>query len=197
MKQFYGRLVGKPYKDGAIDWNKLTLTDADAVKYLINLVGDLHQPLHLGFDEGDHGRNITVSFRGKQVSLFDLWDKEITQAVIKDGPGFWWSGWTHVQRVRSEYEMDSSRWKQSGAAMFDKWAEESARFACEDVYTNPVSGRRISEEAKDQGGIFKVHPALYERWKQALASTRTRSRAAPPPPCLTSSRTRTRHASLS
>ena len=33
------------------------------------------------------------------------------EAVMKDSPGFWWGGWTHVQRTRSEYEKDSARWK--------------------------------------------------------------------------------------
>ena len=41
MKHFYGRLVGKPDPDASIDWgNGVKLTDADCLKYLINLLGD-------------------------------------------------------------------------------------------------------------------------------------------------------------
>lgn len=169
MKHFYGRLVGKPLEK--IDWGVgIKLTDADCLKYLINLVGDLHQPLHLGFDDGDMGRNITVSFRGRTMSLYDLWDKELTQAVMKDSPGFWWGGWTHVQRTRTEYEKDSARWKTDGVAMFEQWATESLQFACEYVYRNPISGLRIDEEAQQHGGVFKIDDQLFEAWKREMLS---------------------------
>lgn len=169
LKHFYGRLVNKPSVD--INWGSgVKLTDADCLKYLINLIGDLHQPLHLGFDEGDMGRNISVNFRGRTMSLYDLWDKELTQAVMKDSPGFWWGGWTHVQRTRSEYEKDSAKWKTDGVGMFDQWATESLQFACEDVYRNPVSGQRITDEAERQGGIARIDDNLFEAWKREMLS---------------------------
>jgi len=169
LKHFYGRLVNKPLE--TIDWGSgVKLTDADCVKYLINLMGDLHQPLHLGNAEDDMGKNIKVNFRGKTMSLYDLWDKELAQAVIKDSPGFWWGGWTHVQRTRSEYEKDSARWKQDGVGMFDQWATETMQFACEDVYKNPVSGKMLVDEAKENGGIVRISANLFEAWKREMLS---------------------------
>lgn len=169
LKHFYGRLINKPLEK--IDWGSgVKLTDADCLKYLINLIGDLHQPLHLGFDDTDMGRNITVSFRGKSMSLYDLWDRELTQAVMKDSPGFWWGGWTHVQRTRSEYEKDAARWKQDGVDMFTQWATESVQFACEDVYKNPITGKKVTDEAQEQGGVFRVDDNLFETWKREMLS---------------------------
>jgi len=167
LKHFYGHLVNKPTAN--IDWpSNMKLTDADRVKYLINLMGDLHQPLHFGFDTDDMGRNVTVTFRGKSVSLYDFWDGELTQAVMKDSPGFWWGGWTHVQRTRSEYEKDSARWKKDGAEMIDKWAEESAKFACDDVYRNPTTGRRLVPETGND--VIRVDDNLFETWKREMFS---------------------------
>mmetsp|Transcript_129783 Transcript_129783/g.225550 ORF Transcript_129783/g.225550 Transcript_129783/m.225550 type:complete len:389 (-) Transcript_129783:58-1224(-) len=167
LKHFYGRLVGKDYPP--IDWGTgVKLTDADCVKYLITLIGDLHQPLHLGFEDSDMGRNFTVLFRDKQMSLYELWDKALTQAVMAENPGFWWGGWTHVQRTRTEYEKDNGQWKQDGMALFDTWADESAKFACEDIYKNPITGKLLSEEAKN--GVFRVEPNLYEAWKREMFS---------------------------
>jgi len=166
LKHFYGRLVNNPIEGTTIDWGAAKLTDADALKYLINLIGDLHQPMHLGFDDDNMGQNITVEFRGKQVSLYDFWDKELAQAVIHDSPGFWWGGWTHVQRTRSEYEKDAARWKEDGVKMFDEWAEESVKFACGDIYKNPVTGKRIGED----GGVFRIDMNLFETWKREMLS---------------------------
>jgi hypothetical protein len=170
LKHLYGRLVNKPIVD--IDWGAgIKLTDADALKYLINLIADLHQPLHLGFDDdGDMGRKIKVNFRGRDMSLYDLWDKELTQAIMKDSPGFWWGGWTHVSRTRTEYEKDAEQWKKDGVNMFDQWAADSLKFACDDVYKNPVTGIPIDEEAKKQGGTLRVDNRLFETWKRELLS---------------------------
>jgi hypothetical protein len=174
LKHFYGRLVNQ--EAPKIDWGAdakgagVKLTDADCLKYLITLMGDLHQPLHLGFEENDMGKNLTVEFRGQKMSLYHLWDKELAQAVMKDSPGFWWGGWTHVQRTRSEYEMDNERWKKDGVQMFTEWACESLKFACEDVYRNPVSGRQLSEEAHDNGGVARVDDQLFEAWKREMLS---------------------------
>eukprot|EP00421_Protoceratium_reticulatum_P063790 CAMPEP_0168425806 /NCGR_PEP_ID=MMETSP0228-20121227/35511_1 /TAXON_ID=133427 /ORGANISM="Protoceratium reticulatum, Strain CCCM 535 (=CCMP 1889)" /LENGTH=348 /DNA_ID=CAMNT_0008439805 /DNA_START=10 /DNA_END=1056 /DNA_ORIENTATION=- len=167
LKHFYGRLVGKQLID--INWpTGMKLTDADAVKFLINLIGDLHQPLHFGSDTDDLGRNFTVMFRGKKLSLYDMWDREIAQTVIKESPGFWWGGWTHVQRTRVEYEKDGRQWKQDGVALLDRWADETARYMCENVYRNPITGRNIVDEV--QNGVFRVEENLYELWKREMLS---------------------------
>jgi len=171
LKQLYGRVVNQLSDEDKIDWGTgVKLTDADCLKYIINLVGDLHQPMHLGFVEGDMGKNISVMFRGKSSTLFDVWDKELTQAVMKDSPGFWWGGWTHVGRTRSEFEMDNARWKTSGVKMFDEWASETLKFACNEVYTNPMTGKRVADEAAGNGGVFHLDESLFELWKRAMLS---------------------------
>jgi hypothetical protein len=53
---------------------------ADAIKYLVHFVGDLHQPFHaivrkLPNGEGDEGGNkIDVTFFGEKTNLHSLWD---------------------------------------------------------------------------------------------------------------------------
>jgi len=169
LKYFYGRLTGQhlvtlKWPEGIGD----KLTDADCVKYLINLIGDLHQPMHLGSETDDLGRNLTVRFRGKQSSLYNMWDSEITQAIMKDSPGFWWGGWTHVERSRVTYEADGNRWAKDGVVMFDRWADETAKYLCDNVYINPVTGRKITDHMKD--GVVIVDEGLYETWKRELLS---------------------------
>ncbi|CAK9023932.1 Endonuclease 4 (AtENDO4) (Deoxyribonuclease ENDO4) (Single-stranded-nucleate endonuclease ENDO4) [Durusdinium trenchii] len=166
---FYGRLTGKDL-GVEITWpDGVKLTDADCVKYLINLLGDMAQPLHFGTADTDMGRNITVLFRDKKTTLFDVWDKEITQSVIKNEPHFWWGGWTHVQRTRVEYERDSEQFKKEHESLLNRWADESAKFMCSSVYRNPITGKQITEEL-DENGVFRLNEQLYDIWKREMFS---------------------------
>lgn len=44
---------------------------------LFHLVGDLHQPLHVGYKSDSGGNDITVDFFGKKPTLHAVWDSEI------------------------------------------------------------------------------------------------------------------------
>jgi hypothetical protein len=47
---------------------------AEALKYVVHFVGDLHQPLH-GSDHADQGGNaVHVMFQGKPTNLHSIWD---------------------------------------------------------------------------------------------------------------------------
>eukprot|EP00444_Apocalathium_aciculiferum_P064657 CAMPEP_0183559816 /NCGR_PEP_ID=MMETSP0371-20130417/92940_1 /TAXON_ID=268820 /ORGANISM="Peridinium aciculiferum, Strain PAER-2" /LENGTH=386 /DNA_ID=CAMNT_0025767799 /DNA_START=36 /DNA_END=1196 /DNA_ORIENTATION=- len=167
LKYFYGRLIHKDLV--SISWPEgMKLTDADCVKYLINLIGDLHQPMHLGLAADDMGRNLTVMFRGKKSSLYEFWNRELTQLTIQGSPGFWWGGWTHVKRSHVEYHRDGENWKRDGVVSFDKWAEESAKYLCDNVYTNPISGRKLEEGLVN--GVFRIDENLYELWQREMLS---------------------------
>lgn len=45
-----------------------------ALRFLVHLVGDLHQPLHVGRDEDQGGNKITVYWFGKKTNLHSVWD---------------------------------------------------------------------------------------------------------------------------
>ena len=52
------------------------------LKYLVHMVGDLHQPLHTGREEDWGGNKIKVNFKGRKgadniTNLHDLWDAGI------------------------------------------------------------------------------------------------------------------------
>lgn len=168
LKHFYGRLVHQDLV--TVAWpDGIHLTDADCVKYLINLIGDLHQPLHLGLASDDMGRNLTVVFRGKRSTLFDFWDKELAQLTITGSPGFWWGGWTHVKRSHVEYEQDGQAWKRDGVVSFDKWAEETKKFLADSVYKHPSSGKSLVEGLQP-GGEIQIDEQLYEHWQRQMLS---------------------------
>jgi hypothetical protein len=46
----------------------------EALAFFVHLVGDLHQPLHVGRLEDRGGNAITVNFDGQEMNLHQLWD---------------------------------------------------------------------------------------------------------------------------
>ncbi len=57
---------------------------ADALRFVVHLVGDLHQPLHAG-DRGDRGGNdVKIRFQGKLMTLHAFWDSQLLRAISPD-----------------------------------------------------------------------------------------------------------------
>jgi hypothetical protein len=54
-----------------------------ALKFLVHLVGDVHQPLHLGHLEDKGGNSVLVSWRGRDTNLHSVWDGDLVEY-----PGF-------------------------------------------------------------------------------------------------------------
>jgi len=61
--------------------------NATDLKILMHLIGDLHQPLHVGYGIDKGGNKIEVSFLGHASNLHKLWDSEIIRhsRVTADG----------------------------------------------------------------------------------------------------------------
>ena len=77
--------------DNIINTLNQTLKDLDNIKsmsnndiklqlfYLFHLIGDLHQPLHVGYGEDKGGNSVQVSFFGRGSNLHKMWDSEIIE----------------------------------------------------------------------------------------------------------------------
>ena len=51
--------------------------EAEYVKILLHLVGDIHQPLHVGCCDDRGGNQVKVKWHGKNTDLHSVWDSEI------------------------------------------------------------------------------------------------------------------------
>ena len=56
----------------------------DALRFLIHLMGDLHQPLHAGFAHDRGGNDIPIVFHGEESNLHKLWDSDLLGKHISD-----------------------------------------------------------------------------------------------------------------
>lgn len=49
-------------------------------RFLVHLVGDIHQPMHTGHAEDRGGNNIALTFFGEPTNLHSLWDTELIES---------------------------------------------------------------------------------------------------------------------
>lgn len=109
---------------------------AEALKYLVHFIGDLHQPLHVADNSDRGGNSAQVQFFGKGSNLHQVWDGLLVQrsGVTEDA---WLS---RLRRLMSGMD----------AAAVDRgtivdWAMEGHAIAVARVYQD-FPGRRVTEE---------------------------------------------------
>lgn len=152
-------------------------TDSDALRFLINLIGDLTQALHVGFKSNNFGKSYFVKLpsglavgSNEVVSLYDLWDSKLTELIINNpqNPNFWWSGWTHVRNLHpSIIEREKEKWDRLGIEAVQEWLNESAEFACSHIYTNPITRERLSFSS-DPTSPTSISIDVIKVWEQSL-----------------------------
>jgi hypothetical protein len=96
-----------------------------AFAWLCHLVGDLHQPLHAGFEDDRGGNNFDIIFKGEQMNLHGFWDFEL----INQHAG----SWQNLVRLLSTSPVSraTSNWSPE---MVNDWTNESHKLAKQAVY---------------------------------------------------------------
>jgi hypothetical protein len=112
------------------DCSKTTAERAQALKFIVHFIGDIHQPLHDTERNGDHGGNdVVVTFFGKSVKLHAVWDSEIIMHTV-----FAWGA--YVTRLETTWFPGRDLTGLDGGSAAD-WAVESHQFARDVVYDLP------------------------------------------------------------
>lgn len=106
-----------------------------ALKFLLHLVGDLHQPLHASDDHDRGGNDKRVSAAGLHAAtLHHYWDTEFVEQL---GPNPQQIAALLITRISAA---DATRWAQGNPA---EWAMESFNLAKDDTYGRlPAPGAR-------------------------------------------------------
>jgi hypothetical protein len=86
--QRYARYIALPRSTNRRERERRIL----ALRFLGHFVGDLHQPLHVGFaqDQGGNLIDVRTSSGGDTRRLHSVWDEEVLQRGRIDRPGFGW-----------------------------------------------------------------------------------------------------------
>jgi hypothetical protein len=138
---------------------------AEALRFIIHFVGDIHQPLHCStrvtanLPEGDRGGNLfkikLVGTDGKAqlVKLHSYWDGG-GYDFPKAGPNFAPPPLSQItpaaRRITAEFPDSDPAWKAGGVEDFAGWAKESTELAESVAYAGLSSKGRPSSAYKKQ-----------------------------------------------
>ena len=123
---------------------------AEALRFLIHFMGDLHQPLHVA-DDGDRGGNSReVIFLGHPTDLHKVWDGELIDSSVVGQDEY-------VEYLRRRMQSLDLKALERGTVV--DWAMEGHRIAVEHAYRLPPDGRigraylRVNRPVIDQALI--------------------------------------------
>ena len=134
------RLLQDPTKDRAVR--------QEALKWVVHLVADLHQPLPAVADDRG-GNDVIVRFNGRQTNLHRLWDGDMIDRAYPSQT---------VLPERVQAAMQTANWRAWQGGRPQDWAEETHRVAIEAVYLFPAS--RGIDERYDEKALPVIHEQL-------------------------------------
>lgn len=120
---------------------------AQALKFLVHFVGDVHQPLHIGLGSDRGGNQVQVNLDGRGLNLHSMWDRELLAS----------SGLEQSAYVRQLATQRTDDIAQGGVAT---WARES----CE-IRTRP--GLYPPRPKIDSGYVREWRPTAERRVRVA------------------------------
>ncbi len=131
--------------------NRMTprATRAEALKWVVHLVGDLHVPLHVG-DRGDRGGNdLQVRYDRRRLSLHSFWDGPVLQSMGLSENAM-------VSRIEQRLRSRSDT-TAIASGTIERWAMETHRVARDVAYRRLASNLVI-----DDAYLAAAHPAAEE-----------------------------------
>ena len=117
------------------------IDEATALKMFVHLMGDLHQPMHMGHATDLGGNRVTVKFFGRDNNLHGVWDTNIVESA---------HAWSHTEWVEEidrtpagSLVEDNAQYAEIVAGNFDTWGAETFG-VCREVYNDTPQDTRIS-----------------------------------------------------
>ncbi|KAK8642142.1 hypothetical protein V6N13_011499 [Hibiscus sabdariffa] len=130
---------------------QLSYNLTEALMFLAHYIGDVHQPLHVGFLGDLGGNTITVRWYRRKTNLHHVWDTMIIDSALKT---FYLSDLgvmiQAIQRnITDDWSNDISSWENCGhnqTVCPNLYASESVRLACKFAYRNATPGSTLEDE---------------------------------------------------
>ena len=125
---------------------------AEALKWVVHLVADLHQPLHAGSASDKGGNAVKVNFFGDHTNLHWVWDSKIIDRAYPN---------PEVLRDQVAAGVASSGGLPCETETPEKWAQESHQVAITVAYVLPAHGEI------DEAYVAKALPVMQQQLAKA------------------------------
>ncbi|KAM7530704.1 hypothetical protein LguiB_034114 [Lonicera macranthoides] len=122
----------------------------EALLFLSHFMGDIHQPMHVGFTSDEGGNAINLRWFGHKSNLHHVWDREIILTAASD---YYGKDMDLLQQdiqanfTHGIWSNDLSSWTDCNdlSSCINKYAEESIKLACKWGYKSVQSGETLSD----------------------------------------------------
>ncbi|KAI9121692.1 hypothetical protein K1719_008725 [Acacia pycnantha] len=136
------------YREGTSD-RRHNMTEA--LLFLSHFMGDVHQPMHVGFTSDEGGNTIALRWFRHKSNLHHVWDKEIIAQALKD---YYEKDLSllleDIQRNYTDgiWSDDVPSWSHCSdlSKCVNMWAKESIQIACKWGYEGVKSGMTLSDD---------------------------------------------------
>ncbi|XP_047321144.1 endonuclease 1 [Impatiens glandulifera] len=146
IKNFTSQL--SHYREGTAD-RRYNMTEA--LLFLSHFMGDIHQPMHVGFTSDEGGNAINLRWFRHKSNLHHVWDREIILTAAADYYD------KDVDQLQEDIERnfthgiwhdDLTSWKDCNdiSTCVNKWATESINIACKWGYKDVKSGETLTDD---------------------------------------------------
>ncbi len=112
--------------------------ERDAFRMVIHMIGDMHQPLHVGTGEDRGGNDVRVEWRGRNSNLHRVWDTDMIESW-----GLTATEFTEALDIITPQTVEE--WQSTGVR---DWAMESVQYR-DSIYALP-EGNRLEWEYRNE-----------------------------------------------
>ena len=108
-----------------------------ALKFVVHLVGDMHQPMHAGYGHDKGGNTYQLQFNGRGTNLHSLWDSGMFYVLQLDDDQY-------LQRLQAlpapagitapQLQEDAARWAEQSCGIATRNGVYPARRTIDDAY---------------------------------------------------------------
>ncbi len=128
---------------------------AEALKFLIHFIGDIHQPLHAADNRDRGGNQVQLRYRGQRINLHHFWDDEVVAPLGRDARA--------IARAIDAITPPLQKNQLAGGTPL-LWAEMSASIARSSIYPQlgrggPCDGARSRQPKAESPGCNWPGPA--------------------------------------
>lgn len=93
-----------------------------AMKMLVHLMGDLHQPMHMGRSTDRGGNNVKVRYFGRDANLHGIWDTNLLESAHK---------WSYTEWQQQLDRLPESVEVVTIGGNIDDWGQKTASLAAQ------------------------------------------------------------------
>lgn len=124
-----------------------------ALKFILHLVGDLHQPMHISRAEDKGGNTIQLNYEGKGTNLHSLWDTKLLEHESADYKGL-------ALKYDNISAQDIKQWQKDPLV---QWLWESYQISSQLYAEVDAMGKQVIDDTYYQ----KYQPVVQKRIQQA------------------------------